>query len=104
MFSQTTFRAVREALKLIYKQIENFNFKSRYYSGFKTFWSVQNEQYNINTINNLMPRNKATTRWFLYSIYKYSTSQTEISVGEFINFCINDGNKEFIDITKCGDF
>ena len=63
MFSKTTFRAVTEALKLIYKQIENFNFKSRYYTDFKTFWSVQNKEYNItNTINNLMPRNKATTR------------------------------------------
>ena len=32
--------AVTAALKLIYKQIENYNFKTQYYSGVKTFWPV----------------------------------------------------------------
>ena len=38
--------AATAALKLIYKQTENYNFKTQYYSGFKTFWLVQSNQMN----------------------------------------------------------
>ena len=37
-------KAVAGALKLIYNQIENCNFKTQYYCGVKTYWSVQNSQ------------------------------------------------------------
>lgn len=35
-------QVVTAALKLIYKQIENYNFKSQNPSGVKTFWPIQN--------------------------------------------------------------
>ena len=37
-------KAVAGALKLIYNQIENYNFKTQYYCGVKTFWPVQNSR------------------------------------------------------------
>ena len=37
-------KAVAGALKVIYNQIENYNFKTQYYCGGKTCWPVQNIQ------------------------------------------------------------
>ena len=53
-----------------------------------------------------MPRNKATTRLvsLLYIQIFHVANWSQVSVEEFLNFCLNDGNKEFIDITWCGDF
>ena len=52
-------KAVTAALKLIRKQVENYNFKIQYYSIVKTFWPVQSNRSIINKINKLNSRNKA---------------------------------------------
>ena len=51
-------QVVTAALKLIYKQIENYNFKSRNHSSVKTFWPVQNNQSAIETINKINSTHK----------------------------------------------
>ena len=51
-------KAVAAALKLTYKQTENYDFKTQYYSGLKTFWPVQKNQTAIDSINELNSRNK----------------------------------------------
>ena len=51
-------KAVAAALKLTYKQTENYDFKTQYYSGLKTFWPVQKNQTVIDSINELNSRNK----------------------------------------------
>ena len=43
----------------MYKQIKNYNIKTQYYYGVKTFWSVQGYQSVIIAINKLNSRNKA---------------------------------------------
>ena len=50
-------KAVTGALKLIYKQIENYNFKIQCYSSVKTLWPVQTNQSVIETIIKLNSRN-----------------------------------------------
>ena len=50
---------VKTAIKLMYKQIENYNFKTRYCSGIKTFWLVQGNQSVIDTMSRLNSINKA---------------------------------------------
>ena len=44
-------KAVTAELKLIYKEIENHNFKTQHHSGVKTFRPVQSNQNIIDTIN-----------------------------------------------------
>ena len=45
-------------MKLIYKQTENYNFRSQYYSCVKIFWSVEGNQIFIDTKNRLNSQNK----------------------------------------------
>ena len=50
-------KAVTGALKLIYKQIENYNFKIQYYSNVTTLWPVESNQSAIEAIIKLNSRN-----------------------------------------------
>ena len=51
-------QVVTAALKLIYKQIENCDFKSQNHSGVKTFWPIQNNQSATETINKINSAHK----------------------------------------------
>ena len=74
-------KTVTAMLKLIYKQIENLNFKIQYQSGVKRFWPVQNNHAAINKIDKLNSKIRLfqINVCFLHSINEYSTSQNEIS-------------------------
>ena len=98
-------KAVTAALKLIYKQIENYNYKTYFYSGVKTFWSIQNNQPAINAINKLNSRNRAGS----ISTFDFSTLYTNIPhhklksvMSNLINFCFHGGDKEYIAVTNFG--
>ena len=68
-------KAVTAALKSIYIQVKNYNFKVRYYLGVKTFWPVQRNESAIDTINKLKSRNVAISN----STFDFSTLYTNIS-------------------------
>ena len=95
-------KVVIVALKLIYKQIENYNFKTLYHCGVKTFWRVQSNQNVISTINKLNSRNKAISgsTFGFFTLYTNIPHHKLKSVMEkFVKFFFNGGDKEFIRIT-----
>ena len=85
------------ALKKIYRQIQNYNFKKHYYLGVKIFWSVQNNQSVIDTINKLNSKYKATS----FSTFDFSTLYTNTPHYP-ISICFNSGDKEFTGIIRYG--
>ena len=96
-------KAVTAALKLLYKQIENYNYKTHYYSSVKTFWPIQSNQAVLQAIDKINSRNKAVS----ITTFDFSTLYTNIShhklksvMSELINFCFNGGDKEYIGIYR----
>ena len=83
-------KVVQAALKLIYTQIENCNFKTQYYS-VESSGNRYNKKWNS--------RNKA----ILMSTFAFSTLYANIlhrKLKEFINFCFNVDDEEIIGITR----
>ena len=88
-------KAVAAALKLIYKETENYNFKTQYYTGVKTFWPVQSSESVIDIINILNARNRAIS----VSTFEFSTLYTNIPhhklkslMRDFFNFYFHEGD------------
>ena len=48
---RTLLKDLTDALKLIYKQTENYNFKKQCYAGVKTCWPVQSNRNENNEIS-----------------------------------------------------
>ena len=61
-------KAVTGALKLIYNQIENYNFITQYYAVSKTCWLVQNNETVIDTISKRNSRNNTILFQHLISL------------------------------------
>ena len=67
-------QAVTEILKMFYKQIENYNLKSHFFSHIKSFWVIKNNDPVVKTLKKLNARNNAKT----ISTYDFSTLYTKI--------------------------
>ena len=100
-------KAATAGLKLIYRQIGNYNFETQYYSGVKTFWPVQSNQYFIDAINKWNSRNK----FISISTFDSSTLYTNIQhhklksvIGELVSFCFNGGDKKSLGSLDIGTF
>ena len=92
VFIETTFKTCCSCIKLVWKQIENYNFKTQYYSGINTF-SIR-----------LIHENFINVRvWILHSRCKYSTSHTEIIDGRDHQFLVQGYfSMEFFGTTSYG--
>lgn len=82
-------KAVTYLLKLMFISLEIYHSKMHYFSGVKSFWSVQNNQPLFDTIKKLNRRNKALSIAF----FDFSTLYTTIAynklknvIRELINF------------------
>ena len=100
-------KAVVAALKLIYKEIENHNFKTQYHAGVKTFWPVQSNESVIDIINKLNARNKAIS----VSTFEFFTLYTNIPhhklkplMRDFFNFCFQEGDLKLLESQNIGLF
>ena len=67
-------KAATSVLKLMYEQIETYNFKLRYFSEVKSLQPVQNNQPGIYTMKKINSRNKA----FSVASFSFSTLHTNI--------------------------
>ena len=67
-------KKVTAAFKLVYKAVECYHNKSRYYSGVNSFWVIQNNSSVIENINKLTKRNAARS----VNTYDFSTLYTNI--------------------------
>ena len=84
-------KVVAAALKLIYKEIEHYNFKTRYYSVMKTFCSVQKNQAAISIINKINSRYIISIFLLYFSTVNANTPHDKLNlvmVG-LIKFCFN---------------
>ena len=98
-------KAITKIFKLFYRQIENYNDKSHFYSYIKTFWVIQNNENVIKSINNINRRNSAKT----ISTFDFSTLYTKIPhkklldvLNELVDFCFQGGTHEQLSVTKRG--
>ena len=98
-------KAITKIFKLFYRQIENYNDKSHFYSYIKTFWVIQNNENVIKSINNINRRNSAKT----ISTFDFSTLYTKIPhqqlldvLNELVDFCFQGGTHEQLSVTKVG--
>ena len=85
-------QSVTEILKMFYKQIENYNKKSHFFTHLNSFWVVKNKDPVIKTLKKLSDRKKAKT----VSTYDFSTLYTKIPhsklkyvLHELTDFCFN---------------
>ena len=65
---------ITAAFKLLYKSVEKYHSKCKFYSGINSFWVIQNNKPVIDTLNKLSNRNAAKP----VSTYDFSTLYTNI--------------------------
>ncbi len=74
-------KSLTAILKLFYKQIENYNLKSHFFCGVKTFWVIQDKQPVVKAIKNLNARKAAKS----VMTFDFSTLYTKIPHCKLIN-------------------
>ena len=92
---------ITKVFKLIFNQIESYNKKCHFFSGVKTFWTIQNNTPVINSINNLNKRNRALS----LTTFDFSTLYTNIPhdkllsvLNELVDFCFKGSTKNYITV------
>ena len=73
-------KAIMKVFKLIYKQIENFHAKGKFYSNYNLFWVIQNSRPVIEKLNSINNRKKAKS----ITTYDFSTLYTNIHHADLI--------------------
>ena len=92
-------KAISRVFKLIFKQIESFHAKSKFYSNYNLFWVIQNSRPVIDKLNKINSRNKAKS----ITTYDFSTLYTNIphndlidKLEEVINIAFGGGKSKYI--------
>ena len=92
-------------LKLFQKQVENFNDKSRLWSGVSGYWVIQNNSPLIEKIGKINKLNKGKS----VSTFDFSTLYTKIphdlllqALDEVVEFCFKGGVAEAVYVNKYG--
>ena len=98
-------RTITKMFKLFYRQIEQYNAKSYYFSYVKTFWVIQNHDKVISSLKKLNKRNGIKSM----STFDFSTLYTKIPhdqllevLNELIDFCFQGGAHELLSISNYG--
>ena len=94
-------KAVTATFKLMYKHIENYNYKIQYYSDVKTLWPVKSNQSVIDKINKLNSRNIVISAAILIPPLYIQLSHIKNWNqwwGELVNFCFSCRDKELFAI------
>ena len=98
-------KAVAAIFKQIYYQVEQYNKKSFFYSGVKTFWVIQNNKPVIDSINRINAKRKAKS----ISTFDFSTLYTKIPhnklikvMNEMVDFCFQGDSHKVLAVSKSG--
>ena len=98
-------KAVAAIFKQFYYQIEQYNKKSFFYSGVKTFWVIQNNQPVIDSINRINSKRQAKS----ISTFDFSTLYTKIPhdklievMNEMVDFCFQGDSHKVLAVSKSG--
>ena len=96
-------KTVTSVFKLMFNQIQRYNYKCRYFSGVNSFWTVLNNEPVIREIDKLNKRSKAET----ITTFDFSTLYTKIThdkllkvLNELTDFCFDGGLGNFIVVNK----
>ena len=96
-------QTITKIFKLFYRQIENYNAKSQFYSSVKTFWVIQNNENVIKAIQKINKRNSAKS----INTFDFSTLYTKIPheklldvLNEIVDFCFQGGTHEKVSINS----
>ena len=89
----------------MFRQIQTYNDKCRFFTGVNTFWVVQNNKPVIDAMNGLNKRKKATS----VSTFDFSTLYTKLPhnkllmvLNSLINFCFDGGESKYITVNNNG--
>ena len=92
-------KAVSSVFKLIFKQIELFHAKSKFYSNYNLFWVIQNSRPVIEKMKQINSRNKAKS----ITTYDFSTLYTNIphsdlteKLDKIIDIAFEGGKSKYI--------
>ena len=98
-------KAVAAIFKQIYYQVEQYNKKSFFYSGVKTFWVIQNNKPVIDSINRINAKRKAKS----ISTFDFSTLYTKIPhnklikvMNEMVDFSFQGDSHKVLAVSKSG--
>jgi len=98
-------KAVTDAFRLFYKQIEKYNKISYFFSGVNTFWVIQNNVLAIDSVNQLNKRSAAKS----ITTFDFSTLYTKIPhdklifvLNSLIDFCYKHMEYKTLAVTKYG--
>ena len=98
-------KAVSNAFKLIFHQIENFHKKAKFLKNYNKFWILQNTEPILDIIKNINRRKRAKS----ISTYDFSTLYTKlphdkliIELCKLIDFVFEAGDKNYIKINRWG--
>ena len=90
---------------MVFRQIQIYNDKCRFFTGVDTFWVVQNNKLVIDAMNGLNKRMKATSvSNFDFSILytKLPHNKLLMAVNSLIDFCFNGGECNYITVNNYG--
>ena len=98
-------KAVSNAFKLIYTQVENFHKKAKFLSNYNKFWVLQNSNPVIDILNRINKRQGAKS----ISTYDFSTLYTKLphnklikELSQVIDFVFDGGKSKYINISNYG--
>ena len=98
-------KAVAAIFKQIFYQVEQYNKKSFFYSGVKTFWVIQNNKPVMDSINRINAKRKAKS----ISTFDFSTLYTKIPhnklikvMNEMVDFCFQGDSHKVLAVSKSG--
>ena len=96
---------ITAAFKLLYKSVEKYHHKSKFYSGVNSFWVIQNSKPVIDNLNKLSNRKRAKS----VSTYDFSTLYTNIphdklieTLNSVIDFSFKGRIQEKISVNSYG--
>ena len=96
-------KSATAALKLIFNQIEYYNFKILYRSRLKKFWSAENNQTVTDARNKINSTNKAISIFTFDFFTLYTNIQhhkLKSVMREFIDSCFSSEIEGFFEISK----
>ena len=98
-------KAVAAIFKQFYYQIEQYNKKSFFYSGVKTFWVIQNNEPVVESINKINKKRRAKS----ISTFDFSTLYTKIPhdklievMNKMVDFCFQGDSHKVLSVSKSG--
>jgi len=98
-------KAVSNAFKLIFHQIENFHTKAKFLKNYNKFWILQNTEPMLDIIRNINRRKGAKS----ISTYDFSTLYTKLphnklisELNKLIDFVFEGGDKNYIRVNQWG--